>query len=275
MFILWHGFGFLVAVFYFVSLIISGGLFALFGINDVGDGRVVAVSLLLAALPCWIVGRRLLHHIVAARTPTGEIVRVVQPYHALFFIPMHWYGVIFGLFGLVAFVFNFAPHQARSQPLSGNSNQIISPSASDTPTSHRVVGGALKYSLLVPAAWTVHREQNNFDVVAMKSSDAWVAVYALPAVQADTQRWADILRRKFPGVSGPPASGSTVSVDNRDWAILDGHLTDEDGTRMTCRVYAYAEKGSAYAIMISGTSAAWASSSAELIRVAESFRFPR
>jgi len=107
MFVLWHGFGFLVAVFYWVALIATAGLCALFGINDVADGRVVAISFLLAAAPCWLVGRRLLHRTVLARTATGDVVRVVQPHHALFFIPMHWWGIIFLTLGIIASAFNF------------------------------------------------------------------------------------------------------------------------------------------------------------------------
>ena len=64
-----------------------------------------AISLICAAIPCWFVGRFLLRHTVKVTDKTtGDTLVVPQPYHALFWIPMHWWAPIliaFGVWGLI------------------------------------------------------------------------------------------------------------------------------------------------------------------------------
>jgi hypothetical protein len=108
--IIWNGLGFLVFVFIFgCSLAANLITNAVTGSEAYWDAHqwTFGVSLIVAGLPSWFVGRYLAAK--NARTlvdkETGQEV-VIQPYHAFFFIRMHWWGPILAVLGLAVVVVN-------------------------------------------------------------------------------------------------------------------------------------------------------------------------
>jgi hypothetical protein len=110
MIIIWRGFGFLVVVIAFVCALV-GNLIA----NAVaGEGYFdrhkwpLGVSLLVAAALCWLLGdylRKQPGRVVIDKQTGREFT--LRKTHSLFFIPMHWWGPIFGGCALIAFVAEF------------------------------------------------------------------------------------------------------------------------------------------------------------------------
>jgi hypothetical protein len=106
--IIWNGWGFLVAMFVFgCSLCANLISNSVTGTETYWDQHKwpLGVSLLVAAILSWSVGRYLASR--KARTlvdkATGNEL-VIEPYHALFFIRMHWWGPILGAVGVVLVV---------------------------------------------------------------------------------------------------------------------------------------------------------------------------
>ena len=95
--IIWSGFGFLVAAF-----VCGFSLLANLISNQVTPGYyddhrwVFAVSLLLSAPCCWLVGQKLRNRKaqVVIDKETGKELTINRAYHAFFFIPMIWWAPI-------------------------------------------------------------------------------------------------------------------------------------------------------------------------------------
>ncbi len=102
--IFWNGMGFLVVVFVFGFSLIANLI-----TNNITGGEEYwnshqwpfGVSLIVAGVLSWGVGRLLARR--KARTlvdkETGEDV-VLESYHALFFVKMHWWGPVFIILGV-------------------------------------------------------------------------------------------------------------------------------------------------------------------------------
>jgi hypothetical protein len=110
--IIWQGFGFLVAVIVFGCSLIAN----LISNATVGKGYYdqhkwpFAVSLVVSAAICWSLGdylRRRSDRIVIDKQ-TGKEFVLNQSRHALFFIPMHWWGPILLVGALILFAVEFS-----------------------------------------------------------------------------------------------------------------------------------------------------------------------
>ena len=106
--IIWSGLGFLVAVIVFGCALAANLIAnAMTGSGAYWDENrwTLGVALLVAAIACWFLGRYLRGR--EARTlvdkQTGEEV-ILKPSHALFFIPMEYWGPILGVVGLFLLV---------------------------------------------------------------------------------------------------------------------------------------------------------------------------
>lgn len=106
--IIWNGKGFLVAVFVFgCSLAANFITNSVVGNDQYWDQHKwpLGISLLVAAALSWYTG----HYLATRRAKTlidketGKEV-VLAPYHALFFIRMHWWGPILAIIGVVVIV---------------------------------------------------------------------------------------------------------------------------------------------------------------------------
>ncbi len=109
--IVWHGKGFLVAVFAFGFSLAANFL----SDSITGSGAYwnshkwpLAISLFVSASACWFVGRyfdsRKARLLIDPKT--GEKV-VLRYSHSFFYIPMMWWGPILALFGAVALGMDF------------------------------------------------------------------------------------------------------------------------------------------------------------------------
>lgn len=96
--IIWTGFGILIPVIFILGL--AGGVYLeplMFdGGPDSGAGLIlISLGLALSSITCWFFYKALVEK--GTKTlldkETGEDV-VFKPSHSLFFIPMHWWGVI-------------------------------------------------------------------------------------------------------------------------------------------------------------------------------------
>lgn len=103
--IIWNGMGFLVAVFAFGCSLAANLLTnSLAGSDQYWEQHKwpLGIALLAAAVLSWFVGRFLASR--KAKTlidkETGKEL-VIEPYHALFFIRMHWWGPILAVIALV------------------------------------------------------------------------------------------------------------------------------------------------------------------------------
>ncbi len=101
MVIVWRGLGWLVAVIVFCLSLVANFLF-----NAVyGDGYYdhhkwpVALSLIASGIVCWFVGHYLKTRSdrIAIDKQTGQEIVINQSRHALFFVPMHLWGIILPL----------------------------------------------------------------------------------------------------------------------------------------------------------------------------------
>jgi hypothetical protein len=93
----WRGFGWMI-VFMPVPFI---GIFS-FLLAGRSENFLWGVAAICAGLPCWFLGRYLRDHYTKVVTDeaTGQKVRVRQPFHDLFFIPMHFWAFILPVIGV-------------------------------------------------------------------------------------------------------------------------------------------------------------------------------
>jgi len=110
--IIWHGKGFLVAVFVFGFSLIAN----LIANSVTGSGVYwdthkwpFALSLLVSAAICWPLGdylRKRSNRIVIDKQ-TGKEFVLNQSQHTLFFIPMHWWSPILLVIAVILFAVEF------------------------------------------------------------------------------------------------------------------------------------------------------------------------
>jgi hypothetical protein len=109
--IIWNGFGFLVAVFVFGAALLCNWAFdAAWGEGYYSAHQwTIAVAMFIAAVLSGIVGsllRKRTAQIVIDKA-TGKEMVLDRANHSLFFIPMHYWGGILFLIGLVLCVIEF------------------------------------------------------------------------------------------------------------------------------------------------------------------------
>jgi hypothetical protein len=106
--IIWQGLGFLVAVVIFGCSLVANLIFN----AKVGPGYYdhhkwpFAVSLLFSSAICWFLGERLQKRSdrIVIDKQTGKEFVLNQSRHALFFIPMHWWGPILLVGAVILFI---------------------------------------------------------------------------------------------------------------------------------------------------------------------------
>ena len=109
--IIWSGLGFLVPVFVFGAALLCNWAFdAAWGAGYYSAHKwTIAVAMFIAAALSWVVGSLLSKR--TARTvidkATGKEMVLDQASHRLFFIPMHYWGGILVVIGLVLCVMEF------------------------------------------------------------------------------------------------------------------------------------------------------------------------
>lgn len=270
-FFIYHGYGWAVLLLLGGSWLAIEALFkALNVVSSTTSNLTGALAYILAAPLCWFLGKYLLgYRATMVNEATGEKVKVPQPYHALFWIRIHWWAPIFFVIGVWIIILD--PQKA---PGIGSPRTSVSVAAPPKSEPQNIQGGTLKYSLTIPGTWEFARNQESFDIFTTAPDSIgnyWLGVYALSEAQGDTERWAGLLMEgKFAGVF--TRSKPTIIADHQ-WAVLDGS-TQDSGVTLTCRIYAYSEQGSAYAIMLMATPSAWQSHAPELMSIARSFTFP-
>ena len=103
--LIWHGLGFLVVVFTFGAAILCQLVFdAVGGKGYYSSHRwTVGIALLIGAALSWGVGRHLRDRAarVVVDKETGEELIIGRGSHGLFFIPMHIWGPLLAVIGLV------------------------------------------------------------------------------------------------------------------------------------------------------------------------------
>jgi hypothetical protein len=103
--IIWNGWGFLVAVFVFGAALLCNLAFdAAWGDGYYSNHKwTIGVAMFIAAALSWVVGSRLRER--TAQTvidkATGQEMVLDRAKHGLFFIPMHYWGGILALIGVV------------------------------------------------------------------------------------------------------------------------------------------------------------------------------
>ena len=232
-----------------------------------------SLAFILASVPCWFLGRYLLSYQATVKDKEiGQISKVPQPYHALFWIPMHWWAPIFMVIGvsvLISDALKASVAGPRQTPASA-----IATSVSQHPQT--IQGGTLPYSITIPATWEFARAHEHFDIFikASNSNSYWLGVDAVSESEGDTEAWTAVLLRDLPPkIGGVLTRSNAVTIDSHEWAVLNGTMRDK-GSTLTCRVYAYADRNSEYAIVLVATPTAWSSHETELISIARSFKFP-
>ena len=238
------------------------------------DNFTFAIALICSAIPCWLLGRYLLgYHATIKDKETAETVSVPQPYHALFWIPMHWWAPIFIVIGVSILIAG-----AQKTSVAGPTQKpasMIGTSVSQHPET--IQGDALPYSITIPAAWEFARAHEHFDLFIKASNSNgtfWLGVDAVSDSQGNTEAWtAMLLRDLAPKIGGVLTRSNAVTIDSREWAVLNGTMQDK-GSTLTCRIYAYADQNSEYAIVLVATRKAWSSHATDMISIARSFRFP-
>jgi len=109
--IIWSGLGFLVVVFVFGAALLCNWAFdAAWGAGYYSAHHwTVGVAMFMGATWSWVVGNSLRKR--TARTvideATGERFILDRVKHGLFFIPMHYWGPILGVIGVVLCVMEF------------------------------------------------------------------------------------------------------------------------------------------------------------------------
>ncbi len=113
--IIWNGLGFLVAVYVFgCSLVANLVVNSVTGSEQYWEQHrwPFGQSLLVAAVLSWFTGRFLASR--GAQTliekETGKEI-VVQPYHAFFFVKMHWWGPILAVIGIAVTAVDLLHHR--------------------------------------------------------------------------------------------------------------------------------------------------------------------
>jgi hypothetical protein len=106
--IVWRGLGYLVAVIVFSSSLAANLISnAKYGAGYYDQNRwPFALSLAVSGVICWSLGnvlRKKADQIVADKQ-TGRELMVNRSQHTLFFIPMHWWGLILAATSVVLFV---------------------------------------------------------------------------------------------------------------------------------------------------------------------------
>ena len=274
-FFIYHGYG------WAVLLIVGGFCAAVEAIMESrgylitqSDNFPFAIALICASVPCWLLGRYLLgYHATVKDKETGQKIKVPQPYHALFFIPMHWWAPILIAFGVWALVANASgPRPSASQTL-----PTYASTASAAPQPRRIQGGALPYSVVVPERWTVARNTDDFDIeLSAERGNFAVGIYALNGAlpDVDTDRWVTLLLSKFTGASEVPLARShSAVIDDQQWQVLRGEMPIS-GFRVDCSLYAHAHDRRAYGIIVLTPKGSHSPYVTEAVRIAESFRFP-
>jgi hypothetical protein len=109
--IIWSGFGFLVVVIVFAfSLALNFAFNAWWGPSYYDTHKwPVAISLFLSAIVCWFLGtalRKRKSRVVVDKA-TGKEFTLSRSNHRLFFIPMHLWGPILAVIGVVLLVMDF------------------------------------------------------------------------------------------------------------------------------------------------------------------------
>ncbi|HVU26832.1 MAG TPA: tetratricopeptide repeat-containing serine protease family protein [Verrucomicrobiae bacterium] len=128
--VIWHGFGLLVVAFIGCFYWLFNALLPLKSAD-----LAVALSFICAAIPCWFVGRYLRdnHTTTVKNAKTGEKVRARQPYHALFFIPMHFWAPICMALGIYLLI--YTPTQSHNSSYSQGNSISLTPNAIGKATS--------------------------------------------------------------------------------------------------------------------------------------------
>lgn len=110
--LIWNGLGYLVFVFVFGCSLIANLITNLIASSQAGNSLywdqhqwIFGSSLLAAAVLSWFVGRHLATRKdkIYIDKETGKDV-IIESYHALFFIKMHWWGPILTLVGIIVIV---------------------------------------------------------------------------------------------------------------------------------------------------------------------------
>jgi len=109
--IIYKGLGFLVFVFVVASSLFFNILCCAWLGAEYYDTRKwpLGLSLLVSATACWVVGGRLRKRAprVIVDKATGREMTLVRNQHDLFFIPMHYWGPILAVIGLLFIVFDY------------------------------------------------------------------------------------------------------------------------------------------------------------------------
>jgi len=105
--IIWQGLGILVpAIFVATTVPVFIIAIALFGDESANHPWTMGLALLLSAVCCWFVGKRL-HNPDRGKVvldPSSGREIVLLPSHSLFFVKMEYWGVLFAILGVVMFV---------------------------------------------------------------------------------------------------------------------------------------------------------------------------
>jgi len=103
--IIWNGLGFLVAIIVFGFSLATNLIFNAWWGQGYYDAHKwpFAISLFLSAIVCWLLGsilRKRASQVVIDKE-TGKEMVINRSIHRLFFIPMHIWGPILAIMGLV------------------------------------------------------------------------------------------------------------------------------------------------------------------------------
>jgi uncharacterized membrane protein len=110
--VIWSGYGFLVAVIVFGSSLVANLIFnATYGDRYYDNHKwPFAVSLIVSAVICWFLGRYLRTRTdrVVTDKATGQDLVINRSQHSLFFIPVDYWAPILLVIALVLFGVEFA-----------------------------------------------------------------------------------------------------------------------------------------------------------------------
>lgn len=274
-FFIYHGFGWAVLL---IPAIFYGAFEVILNVMDVDPKTAadlrVSLAFICASVPCWFLGRYCLRYRRAVTDKeTGAEIMVPQPYHALFWIPMHWWGPIFLVLGVFLLIYD-AQHRSPLHPMQ---TPILALATQVSQKPQTVFGGTLKYSITLPPAWEYARDHEHFDIFIKASNGSgsyWMGVYVLDDSKDETDGWSEMLMRDLGTKTGAILERySTATIDSKKWAVINGTMQDH-GTPLTCKIYAYAGQNAAYAMLLVATPANWTAHGTELMSIARSFKFP-
>jgi len=210
MFILWHGFGWLTVVF-------LGGFYMLFEVALPSRSKdfVTALSYVCSSVPCWFVGRyfRDKYTTTFKNEETGERIRVRQPYHALFFIPMHFWAPLCLALGVFLLIYPSSDKLAGSD--SRDSINLAARPAWNTFTSP-----AGDFSISTPAPLINKSEQINSSVGTIHRHRYYASI---------SESYFAVERCDYPGgsVSARPVSDVLDGARDGSIAAIHGRLLKE------------------------------------------------